>query len=153
MGKITAGGATVAVAIGNDGIAHSTFGGLVMPTNFHPLNSAHLRSGAERGAHGMVATVRKAAICCPADVLADYRTLPKPLHALPMAFIVSEAQMPLYAHLVRLAASQGIIRCAFLSESEAETWLREEVVLAQAQQAWLKAHPAYPEGSRKPLCV
>jgi hypothetical protein len=123
--------------VGNDGLGTATFSGLLVPANFLAIGVLTMRAGVGRHASGLLYRNDQAAICCdPSSMTASYPNLAPGLRALPVAFVVNAGQAELYAHVVKRAASAGLLRKAFLSETEAREWLSQSVQMLADNRAW-----------------
>jgi hypothetical protein len=134
---IECGSASGALRVGNDGIGTATFSGLLVPANFLAIGVLTMRAGVGRHASGLLYRNDQAAVCCdPLSMTASYPNLAPGLRALPVAFVVNAGQAELYAHVVKRAASAGLLRKAFLSETEAREWLSQSVQMLADNRAW-----------------
>lgn len=140
MDTIECGSATGTLRVDNDGIGTARFSGLMMPSNFLALGVLAMRAGVGRDARGLLYRNDQAAICCdPTSMTAAYPTLAPKLRALPVAFVINAGQAELYGHVVQRAASAGLIRRAFYSETEAREWLAGTLKALDDNRGWWAA--------------
>jgi hypothetical protein len=145
LDTIECGGASGVLRVDGNGIGTAVFTGLMVPANFLALGVLTMRAGVDRGALGLLYRVEQAAVCCdPVSMTASYATLAPALRALPVAFVVNGGQAELYEHVVKRAASAGLLRRAFRDEAEARSWLLRTVQALDANQAWWVARDSAP---------
>lgn len=150
MVNIECGGATGRLKVGDDGVGVASFRGLVVPANFVALGLLTMRAGIERKACGLIYSVHQAAICCdPVSMTAGYPPMAPELRALPVAFVINGGQAELYRHVVRRAASAGLLRRAFFSEPEARAWLQGTIEALDANRGWWDARRRPPAPARR----
>lgn len=137
MDTIECGSASGTLRVGNDGIGTAHFSGLLMPVNFLAMSSLTMGTGVRRGAKGLLYRNDLAAICCdPVSMTASYPNLAPSLRALPVAFVVNDAQTELYQRVLQRAAAAGLVRRMFHTEDEARAWLGHTVQTLSDNQRW-----------------
>jgi hypothetical protein len=137
---IECGSASGTLRVANDGIGTAHFSGLLMPANFLAMGGLTMGAGVRRGARGLLYRNDLAAICCdPVSMTAAYPNLVPSLRALPVAFVVNDAQIELYQRVVQRAGAAGLIRKLFHTEAEARVWLDQTLQLLSDNQRWWHA--------------
>lgn len=140
LDTIECGSACGTLRVDNQGIGTAHFSGLLMPANFLAMGALTMGAGMRRSAKGLLYRNDLAAICCdPVSMTAAYPNLALPLRALPLAFVVNEAQTELYQRVVQLAGAAGLIRKLFYNEAEARAWLDQTVQLLSDNERWWQA--------------
>ena len=143
MDSIECGSASGTLRVDNDGIGTARFSGLLMPANFLALGSLVMAAGQCRGAQGLLYRNDLAAICSdPVSMTASYPSLAKSLRALPVAFVVNDAQTELYQRVVQRATQAGLVRRMFHSEDEARAWLGQAAKALSENQVWWQGRVA-----------
>ena len=143
MDSIECGSANGTLQVDNDGIGKAHFSGLLMPANFLAMGSLVMGAGQRRGAKGLLYRNDLAAICCdPVSMTASYPNLAPSLRALPVAFVVNDAQTELYRRVLQRAAAAGLVRRMFHSEDEARAWLGQTVQTLSDNQRWWQGRVA-----------
>ena len=138
MMKIDCGGATVRCEIGNDGIVRAAWSGLLLPANAGELSARLLRVATEAGGRAVLSDLQGVLLAMPPVNPAYYRWVPAELRSVPIGFLVSGEQAPLYSGLAQAAASIQTMRRAVRSADDGEQWLREQVHALAANEVWWK---------------
>lgn len=139
MHSIDCGPGRAQFGIDNDGIVRSGFSGLLAPANAGALSRLLLQAGAESGATGVLCTVHKSLVALAPIDPRHFNYVPPALRHVPVAVVVTPEQWPVYAQLAESAALSGVMRRAFLSFEQAQTWLHEQVLALNANRAWWSA--------------
>ncbi len=136
MERITCGGASTDLVVGNDGIVLASFRGVLSMRNAGALSARVLQAGAERGGIGVLADLQGSLAALPPLGAAHYGYIPPGLRDVPGALLIWAEQAPAFADVAPAAARWGAMRRVFLSRAEAEAWLREQAQSLAANRAW-----------------
>ncbi len=86
MERITCGGASTDLVVGNDGIVLASFRGVLSMRNAGALSARVLQAGAERGGIGVLADLQGSLAALPPLGAAHYGYIPPGLRDVPGAF-------------------------------------------------------------------
>lgn len=140
LGKFDRGAGTASYVVSDDGIVCASMSGLVSPANAGELSALLLNAGNDMAAAGVVSTVQKALIALPVIDPRHYSYVPPELRRVPVAVVVTPEQMRVYEGIAEAAALSGTIRRAFLSQEEAQRWVREQARALAANRVWWSVH-------------
>lgn len=144
MDRITCGPGTARIVRGNGAIVRANFGGVLTPCNAGALSALMLAAAVERGAQGVLGCVHGAVTALPPIIPAHYGCVPEPWRLVPVAVVVSEEQLPIYAGIGTAGAKAGVIRRAFVCVEQAEAWLRVEAPVWAEVRAQVLRRPVRP---------
>lgn len=152
MNKIECGTAQLHFEVGNDGIARAHWSGLVLPGNAGELSGRLLKAACEAGARAIIGDLSRTLLALPPVNPAYYRWVPVELRAVPISFVISAEQTPIYLDLPQAAAEAHMLRRAVRSAEEGESWLSEQVRAITSNGAWwkLRQTPALELGGVTP---
>lgn len=149
LGEINIGAGSARIEAGG-ALASASLAGVVTQANSYTLSAALLDHVVRRGAAGVLCDTTGAALCLPPIEPEHYSYVPEDLRLVPVAVVVSPAQMAIYAAISQAGARAGVIRRAFLSRGHALAWLEEEAQVWAEVRASLRVHraPAGAPGTR-----
>ncbi len=107
-----------------------------MPANAGELSARLLRVAAEAGAGGVHGDLGRILLAIPPVSASYYKHVPPELRAVPVSFVVSSEQAPLYRDLAEAAAGSGTLRRAVRCAEDGEQWMKEQVRAFTANQVW-----------------
>lgn len=136
MNLIRRGPASVSYHIDNDGMLRAQWHGLVLSSNAGELSALLLRAVDDAGAIGVIATLEDALLALPPPNPDYYRHVPEQSRLVPVAFVVSEAQAPLYRGGALAAAKAGVMRNPVRSLSAGNEWLEQCARAVAANRLW-----------------
>ena len=136
MNVIQCGSASVSFHIDNDGMLRVEWHGLLVPANAGALSALLLRAAADADAQGVIGTLEKALLALPPIHPRYYSHVPETLRFIPVAFVVSAEQAPLYQGASLAAAEAGVLRHATRSMDGGDAWLRQQTLALAANRLW-----------------
>jgi hypothetical protein len=142
VAKIDCGPATAHYEIGNDGVLRTWWSGLLVPANAAELSARLLRVAAESGARGILGDLGRVLLAIPPVRSSYYNHVPPESRAVPVSFVVTSEQAPLYRDLAHAAAGSGTLRRAARCVEDSEQWMEEQVRAFAANDVWWKRRHA-----------
>ena len=121
---------------GNDGVLRARWSGLLVPANAAELSARLLWLAAESGVRGILGDLGRALLAIPPIHSSYYSHVPPELRAVPVSFVASSEQAPLYGELAKAAAGAGTLRRATRCAEDGEQWMQEQVRAFAANQVW-----------------